>query len=74
MAVGVNVTGASNEAGLEAAARSIGLMPTDMPAGTTSAVGQWQMAAVAVELAELAVESRFEGIGVSVLAFGVETL
>jgi hypothetical protein len=74
MAVGVNVPGASNVGGLEAAGRSIGLMPGDMPAGGTSAVGHWHAAPVAVELVERAVESRLEEPNVSVLAFGVETL
>ena len=73
MAMGVNVIGSSNEAGDEAG-RSIGLVPGDMPGGTTPTLGPWPMAHVAVEMAEVTAVRRIEEPHVRVLALGVRAI
>jgi hypothetical protein len=53
--VRVNATGSSDDVGFEAARQCSGLVPGGMPTETTSPVGYWRVADIAVELADATV-------------------
>jgi hypothetical protein len=72
MAAGVDVTRSSDEAGLEAARRSIGLVPGEVPAGAPPPVRWWYGSHDTAERAALIGGARIQEPDVSVLTLGVE--
>jgi hypothetical protein len=73
-AVRTNVTGSSNDVGAEGAGQSSGLVPGGMPKGTTSPVGRWPVADIALGLADRTVGGPTDEPHTSVLTLGVEAL
>lgn len=73
MAMQVNVTGPSNNIGFEGGP-PIGLVPGGMPKGTTSPVGNRQVADIALQLADVTIGESTDEPHMSVRALGVEAL
>jgi hypothetical protein len=69
-----SVTGSANDVGFGAAGRAIGLVPDGMPNGTTSPVGRWHVAGIAVELADTTVGDPINEPHVSIPMLGVGAL
>jgi hypothetical protein len=72
--VRVKVTGASSDAGVDAAGQHFGLVRGGVAKHPTSPMGDWHVAAIAVELAEVNVGGPTDGPRPSVLTLGVEAL